>query len=92
MEEALEKWLPCDPVDGLVQIPCIERNACASTRAVSIAHMAILFDGSHRICFDEVVSVMTRTGHDLPRLYRETSTGGLAVAYADRKSGVGCGC
>ncbi len=82
--------LTCDPVDGLVQIPCIERNACASTRAVDLAQMAILSDGSHRISFDEVIAVMTRTGHDLPSLYRETSTGGLAVAYANRKACGGC--
>ncbi|MCG8533189.1 MAG: L-serine ammonia-lyase, iron-sulfur-dependent, subunit alpha [Desulfovibrionales bacterium] len=82
--------LTCDPVDGLVQIPCIERNACASTRAISLAEMTILSDGSHHIPFDEVVAVMTKTGHDLPSLYRETSTGGLAVAYADRKSCGSC--
>jgi len=84
--------LTCDPVDGLVQIPCIERNACASTRAVSRAQMAILSDGSHRISFDEVVAVMKQTGHDLPSLYRETSTGGLAKAYAGRKGCAGCSC
>ena len=81
--------LTCDPVDGLVQIPCIERNACAATRALSCAQMAILSDGTHRIPFDEVVTVMASTGHDLPSLYRETSTGGLARAYAGRKGGVG---
>ena len=59
--------LTCDPVDGLVQIPCIERNACAATRALSVAQMSILSDGSHLISFDEVVSVMKQTGHDLPR-------------------------
>ncbi len=83
--------LTCDPVDGLVQIPCIERNACAANRAVSGAQMAILSDGSHRIPFDEVVSVMATTGHDLPSLYRETSTGGLARAYAGRRGNVGRG-
>lgn len=83
--------LTCDPVDGLVQIPCIERNACAANRAVSGAQMAILSDGSHRIPFDEVVSVMATTGHDLPSLYRETSAGGLARAYAGRKGAVGRG-
>lgn len=82
--------LTCDPVDGLVQIPCIERNACAATRAVDLAQMSILSDGSHRISFDDVVAVMTQTGHDLPSLYRETSTGGLAAAYAGRKARVGC--
>ena len=76
--------LTCDPVDGLVQIPCIERNACAASRALSCGQMAILSDGSHRIPFDEVVHVMTQTGHDLPSLYRETSTGGLAQAYFAR--------
>jgi len=62
--------LTCDPVDGLVQIPCIERNACAATRALARAQMSILSDGSHRIPFDEVVEVMKETGHDLPSLYR----------------------
>ena len=77
--------LTCDPVGGLVQIPCIERNAMAASKAVSIAHMALLSDGSHRIPFDEVVRVMKETGHDLPSLYRETSHGGLAKAYGERK-------
>lgn len=76
--------LTCDPVGGLVQIPCIERNACAATRAVSIAHMAMLSDGTHAIPFDEVVRVMRETGHDLPSLYRETAYGGLAKAYGER--------
>lgn len=76
--------LTCDPVDGLVQIPCIERNACAATRALARAQMSILSDGSHRIPFDEVVAVMRETGHDLPSLYRETSGGGLAKAYNSR--------
>ncbi|WP_320169725.1 L-serine ammonia-lyase [Maridesulfovibrio sp.] len=76
--------LTCDPVDGLVQIPCIERNACAATRALARAQMSILSDGTHRIPFDEVVSVMRETGHDLPSLYRETSGGGLAKAYNSR--------
>ncbi len=78
--------LTCDPVDGLVQIPCIERNACAATRALSAAQMSILSDGSHLISFDEVVSVMKQTGHDLPSLYRETSVGGLAGMYKSRKN------
>lgn len=76
--------LTCDPVDGLVQIPCIERNASAATRAMSCAEVAILSDGSHYISFDEVASVMKQTGHDLLSPYRETSTGGLARIYADR--------
>ena len=76
--------LTCDPVGGLVQIPCIERNAVAATRARSVALMALLSDGSHRIPFDEVVRVMKETGHDLPSLYRETAHGGLAKAYGER--------
>lgn len=71
--------LTCDPVKGLVQIPCIERNAIAASRALVSAEMAILSDGRHRVSFDEVVTTMLRTGHDLPSLYRETSGGGLAV-------------
>ena len=71
--------LTCDPVMGLVQIPCIERNAIAATRALVAAEMAILSDGRHRVSFDEVVATMLKTGHDLPSLYRETSGGGLAT-------------
>jgi len=73
--------LTCDPVDGLVQIPCIERNAHAATRALSCAQMAIMSDGRHRIAFDDVVAVMKQTGTDLPSIYRETSKGGLAKFY-----------
>jgi L-serine dehydratase len=71
--------LTCDPVAGMVQIPCIERNAFAATRALTCAEYALFTDGNHRISFDEVVAVMKTTGHDLPSLYRETSTGGLAT-------------
>lgn len=77
--------LTCDPVDGLVQIPCIERNAHAATRAYSCAQIAIMSDGVHRIPFDQVVSVMQQTGKDLPSIYRETSRGGLAKFYAHSK-------
>ncbi|PKO13167.1 MAG: L-serine ammonia-lyase [Chloroflexi bacterium HGW-Chloroflexi-10] len=73
--------LTCDPVGGLVQIPCIERNAFAATRAMDCARYALFSDGSHRVSFDEVVNVMKQTGHDLPSLYRETARGGLATAY-----------
>ncbi|MCK5034439.1 MAG: L-serine ammonia-lyase [Candidatus Sabulitectum sp.] len=71
--------LTCDPVGGLVQVPCIERNAFAASRALDAETFAILSDGNHRISFDKVVRTMLRTGHDLPALYKETSTGGLAV-------------
>lgn len=73
--------LTCDPVDGLVQIPCIERNVFAAARGLSCARYACFTDGSHRVSFDEVVGVMKQTGHDLPPLYRETAEGGLATVY-----------
>jgi L-serine dehydratase len=76
--------LTCDPVMGLVQIPCIERNVFAAKQAMSCAEYALFSDGGHRITFDEVVSVMTQTGKDLSPSYRETSIGGLADAYARR--------
>ena len=70
--------LTCDPVCGLVQIPCIERNAFAAARAMDANMYACLSDGRHHISFDKVVRTMLETGHDLPNLYKETSTGGLA--------------
>lgn len=70
--------LTCDPVMGLVQIPCIERNAFAAARAVDANVYALLSDGNHRVSFDNVIEVMKNTGHDIPSLYKETSTGGLA--------------
>jgi L-serine dehydratase len=73
--------LTCDPVEGLVQIPCIERNAFAATRALDCADFALLSDGRHRIPFDEVVETMARTGRDLAAKYRETSGGGLAAVH-----------
>ncbi len=73
--------LTCDPVNGLVQIPCIERNVFAAARALSCTRYACSTDGSHRVSFDEVVKVMKETGHDLPSLYRETAGGGLALNY-----------
>ncbi len=76
--------LTCDPVAGLVQIPCIERNVFAASRALTCADYALFSDGTHRIPFDEVVHVMMQTGHDLPSLYRETAHGGLAAAYRKR--------
>lgn len=76
--------LTCDPVKGLVQIPCIERNAHAAARALSCARFALLSDGLHRISFDDVVAVLLETGQALPTLYRETATGGLARIYEKR--------
>lgn len=73
--------LTCDPLKGLVQIPCIERNGFAAMRAVDHALYALVGDGRHKISFDDVVEVMMETGHALPSLYRETSMGGLARIY-----------
>ena len=73
--------LTCDPVSGLVQIPCIERNVFGATRALDCANFSLYSDGSHRVSFDEVVRVMGVTGRDLPSMYRETSEGGLAILY-----------
>ena len=74
--------MTCDPVCGLVQIPCIERNAFAATRALDANLYAAFSDGNHRVSFDRVVNVMKQTGHDLPSLYKETSEGGLAKGYS----------
>lgn len=71
--------LTCDPVAGLVQIPCIERNAFAAERALAHNTYALISDGKHRISFDEVVATMYTTGIDLQSRYRETSLGGLAL-------------
>ncbi|PKL25776.1 MAG: serine dehydratase [Spirochaetae bacterium HGW-Spirochaetae-3] len=71
--------LTCDPVRGLVQIPCIERNAFAASRALDANTYALLSDGRHRIGFDTIVETMNRTGNDLPKIYKETSEGGLAI-------------
>lgn len=73
--------LTCDPVCGLVQIPCIERNAYAAARALDANIFSTFTDGIHRVSFDKVVQVMKQTGHDLPSLYKETSEGGLAKDY-----------
>ena len=73
--------LTCDPVCGLVQIPCIERNAYAAARAFDAGIYALYTDGNHRVSFDQAVRVMKKTGHDLPSLYKETSEGGLAIEW-----------
>lgn len=71
--------LTCDPVAGLVQIPCIERNAIAANRALICAEYALLTDGRHHVSFDEVVETMRQTGIDMNANYKETSLGGLAT-------------
>ncbi len=73
--------LTCDPVAGLVQVPCIERNAAAANAALFAAQFVMFSDGTHRVSFDDVIEVMMHTGIDMPRLYRETSEGGLAKVY-----------
>ncbi len=71
--------LTCDPVGGLVQIPCIERNAMASVKAVNAARLAMAGDGSHFVSLDKVIKTMRDTGRDMKSKYKETSRGGLAV-------------
>ncbi len=71
--------LTCDPIGGLVQIPCIERNAIAASKAVNAAKMALMGDGSHHVSLDEVIITMRETGKDMSDKYKETALGGLAV-------------
>lgn len=73
--------MTCDPVCGLVQIPCIERNAYAAARALDANVYSSFTDGLHSVSFDKVIAVMKQTGHDLPSLYKETSEGGLATEW-----------
>lgn len=77
--------MTCDPVCGLVQIPCIERNAYAAARALDANLYSAFTDGAHRVSFDRVVEVMKETGHDLPSIYKETSQGGLARTWNKTK-------
>ncbi len=71
--------LTCDPVGGLVQIPCIERNAIAAVKAINAARMALHGDGVHAVSLDQVIATMRQTGADMMSKYKETSQGGLAV-------------
>ena len=77
MEHSL--GLTCDPIGGLVQVPCIERNAISAGKAINAARMALRGDGTHRVSFDQVLETMRSTGADMLTKYKETSTGGLAV-------------
>lgn len=77
MEHSL--GLTCDPIAGLVQIPCIERNAISAGKAINAARMALRGDGTHRVSLDEVIATMRATGRDMNSKYKETATGGLAV-------------
>ncbi len=71
--------LTCDPIGGLVQVPCIERNAIAAAKAINAAKMALWGDGTHRVSLDEVIITMRETGRDMSSKYKETAMGGLAV-------------
>ena len=75
--------LTCDPIGGLVQIPCIERNAMAAMKAVNAARMALNEDGVHYVSLDSVIKTMYQTGKDMQNKYKETSKGGLAVHYVE---------
>lgn len=71
--------MTCDPINGLVQIPCIERNAMGSVKAVNAARLALLGDGEHYVSLDKVIATMKQTGKDMMTIYKETSQGGLAA-------------
>jgi L-serine dehydratase len=75
--------MSCDPVSGLVQIPCIERNAMGAVKAINAASLALRGDGSHRVALDTVIKTMYETGRDMMAKYKETSLGGLAVNVVD---------
>lgn len=84
-EIAMEHHLgmTCDPVMGLVQIPCIERNAMGSVKAVNASRMALMGDGQHYVSLDKVIKTMLQTGKDMQSIYKETSLGGLAVNFPE---------
>jgi L-serine dehydratase len=71
--------LTCDPIGGLVQIPCIERNAMGAVKAINAATLAMHGDGTHKVTLDQVIETMRQTGLDMSSSYKETSKGGLAV-------------
>lgn len=80
MEHSL--GLTCDPIAGLVQIPCIERNAISAGKAINAARMALRGDGFHRVTLDQVIDTMRATGADMHSKYKETAAGGLAINVA----------
>ena len=71
--------MTCDPIGGLVQIPCIERNAFGAVKAINAASLALRGDGTHRVSFDQVIETMRQTGADMQSKYKETSRRGLAI-------------
>ncbi len=82
--------LTCDPVGGLVQVPCIERNAIASVKAINAAQFALNGDGSHFISLDHAIRTMRDTGRDMQSKYKETSLGGLAINYGLAVNAIEC--
>jgi L-serine dehydratase len=75
--------LTCDPISGLVQIPCIERNTMGAIKAINVAMLALHGDGRHHVSLDAVIETMRQTGEDMRTKYKETSLGGLAVNVVD---------
>jgi len=75
--------MTCDPIGGLVQIPCIERNAMGAIKAVTAASLAMRGDGEHLVSLDKVIATMRQTGADMQSKYKETSLGGLAVNFIE---------
>ncbi|MFX4454857.1 L-serine ammonia-lyase, iron-sulfur-dependent, subunit alpha, partial [Acinetobacter baumannii] len=73
----------CDPIGGLVQVPCIERNAFGAVKAITAASLALRGDGTHLVTLDQVIATMRETGADMQSKYRETSLGGLAVNFVE---------
>ena len=71
--------MTCDPIGGLVQIPCIERNAMGAVKAINAARMSMSESGEHKVSLDQVIETMYRTGQDMQSHYKETSLGGLAL-------------
>jgi L-serine dehydratase len=75
--------LTCDPIGGLVQVPCIERNAMAAMKAINASRLALHGDGTHLVSLDQAIVTMRDTGRDMHEKYKETSRGGLAVTFID---------
>ncbi|MFZ2442818.1 MAG: L-serine ammonia-lyase, partial [Ilumatobacteraceae bacterium] len=79
--------LTCDPIGGLVQVPCIERNAMASMKAINAARLALHGDGTHLVSLDQAIATMRDTGRDMNDKYKETARGGLAITFLGSKPG-----
>ncbi len=77
--------LTCDPIGGLVQVPCIERNAMAAMKAINAARLALHGDGTHLVSLDQAIETMRDTGRDMHEKYKETARGGLAVTFLGSK-------